>query len=550
MIRRAALAAIARGADTDGKDETALSALVAFDPLLRDAARRRYHRFVEDALLAAPVGADPKHVLRLAYLLAHRARPKDPADWYGVDEAYKRARAGGTPRASRLWLATWTCVIALLAAGIAGTMFLVGAMREPPRMDATRRPAPPPTGAFATGGEPRRSVAVERLLSTDLPRHMVALSHWHRRGADETDTGAIDATAKAVMSDDVLEALGPGGARRLEQMLRNARILAGTYPTNLAGVKSLERAGEEFLDATGGLDDELAARNLGYVVDADIVTHHADGGKTPFTTAFEVTWIDVWRAGRETVRALHVKRIDRLNYGPAALGFTRKTLRDAIVLTEEIDEQVARFLLPALAGEPIDLTDDAADGAWVADVQTRAGDNARAELAGVTVDLGSILARNISRHEVQHRLDLAMARAPHMPAALAEYVGKEKRDDGDERPFATRARDELSAYLSEIARDDATPKTTLAMLSRHVFDEGLWGTAESYATLVIFEELARAAGIALPGPFVEDRLIKRDRVAYVFVKLVDGSGADLRATAKKAWEQLFDRELVELTLVR
>ncbi len=164
------------------------------------------------------------------------------------------------------------------------------------------------------------------------------------------------------------------------------------------------------------------------------------------------------------------------------------------------------------------------------------------------------LVASIERHEVQHRLDrVGAADAASgvgliMPKALRVYVGP-LRDDADTlRPNAARALAELSAYLAELARDPATPRSNLSMLAEFLLVPDHWGTAECYAALVIFAELARELGPENAELVAGERL-DRDQVARVFLQLTSASPDQLRGAAGRLWERLFERPLADLARV-
>jgi hypothetical protein len=158
-----------------------------------------------------------------------------------------------------------------------------------------------------------------------------------------------------------------------------------------------------------------------------------------------------------------------------------------------------------------------------------------------------VVGRAIEVHEVQHRIDYALDPPLAIPDSLEQYVGP--LADGD-RPNkrAKRAMLEMSAYLAELARNDMTPRSSLVLISSFVFDRAHWGTAESYAMLGIYTELARALGIELSGSLVERRQIRRDVVARLFGEIMQRPPSELRSGARRAWEAAFARRFPEATL--
>lgn len=154
------------------------------------------------------------------------------------------------------------------------------------------------------------------------------------------------------------------------------------------------------------------------------------------------------------------------------------------------------------------------------------------------------LRQSVERHEVQHRLDFLSGTVAEAPESLARYTGPVHVGER-ESPGAARASAELSAYLSEIARDAELSKTNLALLSRHLFERRRWGTAESYAALVITAELAQELSLVFDD-LLRSHAIDRDEVARVLGLLLERPGPELAAAAQRAWSRLYRRPFPEL----
>src|SRR4029079_9462073 len=92
---------------------------------------------------------------------------------------------------------------------------------------------------------------------------------------------------------------------------------------------------DAMLAAAGALDDALAAAGLGYFVDGDVITDR-DGRRMVIVYSFTVERVTLFSAGpldhANVVRALHVRRLDTLNWSHTLLGFTRPHLRHAVIL--------------------------------------------------------------------------------------------------------------------------------------------------------------------------------------------------------------------------
>ncbi|GMV43851.1 MAG: hypothetical protein AMXMBFR64_55670 [Myxococcales bacterium] len=157
--------------------------------------------------------------------------------------------------------------------------------------------------------------------------------------------------------------------------------------------------------------------------------------------------------------------------------------------------------------------------------------------------LHEAVSSSVERHEAQHRLDLALGEAFVVPEALRAATGAAETVPS----WVRRSALELSAYLSELARDDRTLQVNLALAARFALDEDLWGTAESYATLVLLDALGEEAGVAREE-MVPGRVVRRARVATRVIDLLELPPESVRAAAKRAWERLFARPLPALEI--
>lgn len=653
MIDDAVLTAVASALDRGGDVDAAQSALRRVDPLLRSSARRRLREAHADALLVTRVKHGPegaRHGLRLTYLLVARALPPrgERDDVAAVEAAYEATRAARSAGRRRGRAGFWwptVLVSAVLAAG-GGASATVLARRgahqslpSPARSPVGEPVEPLLHGAFARGGVPPKGpgdAAIARALGTDAPAFLIALdqrSEARRAGAGAAELARIEvemneARARA-LAPEVREALGAGAARALDDLLSSSRR-ASESPAG-----PLDAA---FAQSVSALDDALAANEIGYFVDGDVITDGESGRRLVLVYTFRVVHVTCFAAGETTVRAYHLRRLDKLNWSHSLLGFSRPTLRAAAVLLDQLDEQVVTLIAPALErGAPMPLFEPevAEDGGSAprparkdppadrAVVEARAGELVRVEygaLPGLDTDaaakLGKLLGErralvasfqqlaaargltlsapatrllpegftrsleglvprddlrelalidtalddrtradaftalrdalvsSVERHEVQHRLD-AIGPALPMPPVLEARVGPLERA-GEERRGAARARDELSAYLAELARDPRTPRVGLTLLARFLFDQRMHGAAECYAALTIVEGLAEALGVSAGAPLLADGAIDRHAVGQVWLALVALPPERLREAARRLWETLFARPLPEL----
>src|SRR6185503_13282020 len=177
--RSAALTAIARAIDVGGDVDSATLALRRADPLLRRGARRHIRDAYVDALLSTQIkkGDDAtRHVMRIAYLLLAGAPPAPEVvdDVDAVAAACEAARARRAPGAPRVWWATAIASLVLTLATASFAFTLYRAFGPLPHHDAIERAAPPPRGAFATGGKVLGNhPAVTHALAEDLPDYLI-----------------------------------------------------------------------------------------------------------------------------------------------------------------------------------------------------------------------------------------------------------------------------------------------------------------------------------------------------------------------------------------
>ncbi len=193
------------------------------------------------------------------------------------------------------------------------------------------------------------------------------------------------------------------------------------------------------------------------------------------------------------------------------------------------------------------------------DVMTRVGGETRRELreaqaalAGPELEqtfhaIEEVYLLSIARHEAQHRLDYEDDRLVAVPDALARYTGRTESEDRV-NTLAERANAELSAYLSQIAREPARARSHLVFVSTFVMSRDSWGMPETYASLVLFETLARELGLT-PAELIVQRRVVRSEIARLFLAMRARSGEELAAAARRAWSALYGVELPELTLV-
>jgi hypothetical protein len=403
---------------------------------------------------------------------------------------------------------------------------------------AYTRPVPPaPVGVFRDGGVPRRDPAIENVLSIELPAFVQSLLAG---GSDEATR-----------------------ARRIAE-LREHRALAAHGPALIGAwrdmIDSLDRwwrvssskaAGEGANELRARVDvvsDQLAAAQLGYYIDPEIVSDHPR--RRPGIFTYRIEEIRFVRTNHDRVRVLTARRLDTQDAGALVLGMTTEELDDPVVLLDAVEAKVVTQIVPILAGREFPVADDG----WAHSPRGRAvaeaaGNAIRRELMAALYDdvasseratarCRSLLVDSVRRHEAQHRLD--QGRGLAYPAALATRIGEKKQ-----APFAIRARFELSAYLSQIASDTWVPQLTLANLARHGFRRAQ-RTEEAFVALLVVEGIARRLGITAGGSMIRKGEIDRDRLATLLIALSSRTTVELRSAATALWAELFGEPLVRL----
>jgi hypothetical protein len=158
-----------------------------------------------------------------------------------------------------------------------------------------------------------------------------------------------------------------------------------------------------------------------------------------------------------------------------------------------------------------------------------------------------LVAATVRRHEAQHGLDDDREVPLRYPPQLEALLGPAESEDGKPVRSVTRASAELSAYTSQLANDVSTPQLALWNILRFAFTEREWGTAESYAGVLIAEGLARHLHIPSDGPVIHDHVIDRERLAKLVAPMAHLDGNQLRAAAREVWKDFYDEDLVPIT---
>ena len=461
FAKRAAIAALERVATSDGDFAAGRRFLSGVDPLARGRAARLMRGAHLDALSRTHVRGDQAdaHAARLAFLelSGHRVAVEIVDDVEAARAAFDAARIGSRGFPRWLWPFTLLVVAAAAALGV-GAFRLVGASG---RGRSAGPPSPPTAGAYSTGGTPLPNPIVRQAFAVDLPTFLIALDQAASAGSDaevrrlraDADAAALRATGREVRA-----ALGDEGAKRFEELLAAARGASQAAPSD-ADAAAL-------LAATSALDDALAAKGLGYFLDGDVITESDSGRRHVIVYAFEVLHVAVFQSN-ERVLSLELRRIDRLNWSQALLGFTRPQLRAALVLLDTVDRQLVSTILVGLAPDgrvPLfDAEDPSVKPELVRKAEARAGqvvreeygdpdDSAAATRLGVALGRRGALFGGWQKNLARRGISL------NVPGAL--HVEGDYKDDL--RPIVPAA--ELAA-LAELEHELHESATEAAFLS-------------------------------------------------------------------------------------
>ncbi len=544
MVRRHVLAALAAAIEA-ADDNVARTALARIDWILRGRARRMLEAALLEAALATAVTdyTDPagvRHVLRAAALIIRGETGVALADPVRVAAAHETHELTAPVTWPIATIVAGAIALATATTVAAATAFVV---KGPAKAYAYERPTPPPAiGVFRDGGAPRRDPAIERLLGQSFPA-LVMTSAEISQGAP-VDEGKRAALLATLRGDPAMTSHGPAlGAAWTEMLATLERWLP------------LKRLSMDWGDTSAELraridvvSDQLAAVELGYYVDPEILGEHPRRQRGIF--AYRIEAVAFVKANDAKVRTLDLRRLDSIGGGAALLGLTSEELDDPVVLLDSIDHKLATQVLPVLVGAPFPLGDDAWARTRGRSLAVAAGAAIRRELlAALYTDIQSpvkatnrarqLVVASIRHHEAQHKLDKAEALVYPLP--LARMLPERKGD-----AFAVRARYELSGYLGQIASDTWLPQLTLWSLTRHAFRRGGPRVEEAFVAVVVVEGLARKLGIESHGPVMHNGEIDRDRLAALVGPLSIKNTVELRGAATELWAELFEQPLTRL----
>jgi hypothetical protein len=593
------LAALQHGISRDD-DLAARTALLKIDPVLRRAARTRLGSVMLDAELAATVaGLDrpPRaHIMRLAALAVAKksAPPADDAD--AVTAAYAQLPPAKSRRAPFATL----LVTAALLAGAGAIAFTILTHHAAPRTWV--RPLSPPTAkAFDLGGVPLRDPAIDIALDKPLTELVVEAGRARDNGDTQfaltlaklraTNLGArpklvaawqhaLDAYATAVTTaqldatdhdNDVLReavkeltdqfaAVGLGYF--LEGRFKNGYAYLQAYrvdevvyvvtngtPRRVLSLSRIDHLNTAY--AVLGMQDENVGdpvlhmeRIAEFVASTELPTLAPDA---PYPIA-EEAWLATTE-GKTLAAAIgtQIRREYSAVLGEDATAGTqiaKLLVERAGIIAQWRDHLETRHVVFSATDDlfvPPDLL-AALDGAvphyQLERVEAIDGMLAELEAPRIHARVHDLVAATVRRHEAQHGFDYDRDAEARYPTALQAILGLPHDEDGNERAIVTSARHELSAYLSQVINDPATPHAALWHLAQQTFDRNRAGTGEFYAGVVVLEGLAKQLGLDVSGPTFHHGL-DRERLGKLALAIANLPDAKLRDTASALWRDLY-----------
>jgi hypothetical protein len=595
VLRRPVLAALAAGIAAND-DDAARAALRSYDRILRGFARRKLERVLIDAALATEGG--PAHVMRVAALDVSK-RAANVTDEAAVAQVYAQLPAATMPR-----LPVWTVLATIVAALCItfGTFALLHAVAHKSRLYA--RPLPPPSaGAYADGGVPLQDPALDKLLDEDITRlvadtgraqesggtieplltelrtppaiasHGPALiKAWHglldayghaAHVADQQSSDALREAAHVVTQEFASAGLGyflEGRVRREQPIVQAYRVdevvfvTAGGKPRRVLSLRRLDHLNLSW--ALLGMQSE----DIGDpVVLLDQIDENVASTVLPvlvLTASYELAepeWLatDVGRElGKQVGEVVRGELTAALGADAQAAGKIAALLVERKRITDEwrdsLDERgltmadIDDLYLPDKMLSQLENLVPKYQQRRVAEIEDTITE---LEAPRIATRLRELLAATVRRHEAQHGFDDDRETELRYPAPLEALLGAPLDGDGKERGIVHSARAELSAYLSQVANDPATPHLALWNLARQVFTEDRVGTGESYAAVVILEGLARQLGVTVDE---QGNAFDRDHLAGLAKRIAAQPADRLRGAAAKLWTELYGEPLTTI----
>ncbi len=252
--------------------------------------------------------------------------------------------------------------------------------------------------------DPAAAADADEVFVTLLPAYVVALDGWASERSTSAERVLGDSRA-ALLSPSSRAALGDDAFSALERLAASAQAAAETRSSRL------DAAADQLAKRARALDEALAAANVPYAVDTEVIATGSDRSVLVFS--FAVQGLTRYRSGKTELRARRVSRADRLNWSYRLFGFTGSRRRDVTVLMDSIDERVIGTLLPALGErheKVVDLGPEVESQAWATKLEQIARDIVRTDLpAAAGLSLTALATRLDARVALFDKLNGALA---------------------------------------------------------------------------------------------------------------------------------------------
>ena len=207
-----------------------------------------------------------------------------------------------------------------------------------------------------------------------------------------------EAKAK-LLGDETRSVLGEEGSSKLEAFVNNALAL---HTAKVEDKEALSTSRTAYVNAGNDLNAHLDAQGLPFYIDAN--TWPTKQRLAPLPLSFYIEREETVRSGENEVRAVHLWRLDRLNLYQSYLGYTRPDTPVALVLLDQIESQLVRYVLPALPDDEsltlVDVKTEVKKLPWAEELAVKAATLMRKHYRHVKIDnidaaveVGRLLAR-------------------------------------------------------------------------------------------------------------------------------------------------------------
>lgn len=358
-MKNIALHALAAGARTGVEADVAaaLNALPRVDPVAYWLAQRHIKKSLRRAWLDVSASERKEaapHALHLAYLYA-AGRKTDAATQNSelARQAFAAADANTDTRtpSSLRWLTPLLAVIILGAVG---------------------------TGIWAAlPTKPAVASKMGSALTEVLTDWVVVLDRYSRLAVVDAEAAADSSEAqelaalRARLTDETMrDELGEAGVTAMATLLDRTKELA-CDPDIMDTYKARN---VPFRAALRDFNRILKEREQPFFIDGDWMIRRKQRAQTSFFV-FEVHARHPVSDGLgTTVDAVHLKRVDRLNWERSLLGYTRKTMDVAVILRDKVEHQLVTYVGPALMNNaPMPLIGREARRDWEKALEQEAG---------------------------------------------------------------------------------------------------------------------------------------------------------------------------------